>query len=277
MADKRRVVVLVVGASSGIGNSCATALAKNGYIVYGTSRTPDARPRKVDEFFELIRMDVSDDDSVSHAISYIRAKEGRIDVLVHSAGAGIAGAIEETPILDAAELFDVNVMGTARTIHEVLPGMRKEGGTILVIGSLAGLTGIPFQPYYSASQHALEGLIDSLRLEMAGFPVRVSLIQAGAFRTGFTAARKSYGMGENSPYAENGRRALAIAEQLEKAGADPILVARLVMKLMAKKRVGPRYRAGFLQQRLAITIKRLLPHRLAELLLRWYFELLGNV
>jgi NAD(P)-dependent dehydrogenase (short-subunit alcohol dehydrogenase family) len=277
MADKRRVVVLVSGASSGIGNSCATALAKNGYIVYGTSRAPESRPRKADEFFELIRMDVSDDDSVSNAVSYIRAKEGRIDVLLHSAGAGIAGALEETPILEARKLFDVNVMGAARIIYEVLPDMRKEGGTILVVGSLAGLSGIPFQSYYSASQHALEGLIDSLRLEMAGFPVRVSLIQPGGFRTGFTAARKSFGLGEKSPYDENGRRALVIAEQLEKSGADPILVARLVMRLIVKKRVGPRYSVGFLHQRLAMKIKRLLPLRLAELLLRLYFELHGTI
>ena len=277
MADKRRVVVLVTGASSGIGNSCATALAKNGYVVYGTSRTPEARPRKADELFELIRMDVSDDDSVSHAVSYIRAKEGRIDMLVHSAGAGIAGALEETPIHEATRQFDVNVMGAARTIHEVLPDMRKEGGTILLIGSMAGIIGFPFQAYQSASQHALEGLVDSLRLETAGLPLRISLIQAGGFRTGFAGARKTYGIGEKSPYEENGRRALAIAERLEKTGADPILVARLVMKLAARKRVGPRYRAGFVHQRLAMVIMKYVPVRLAEMLLRSYFELHGKI
>ncbi len=276
MAEKHREVVLVIGASSGIGNSCATALAKNGYIVYGTSRTPEARTRRADEFFELIRMDVSDDDSVSHAISYIRAKEGHIDILVHSAGFGIAGAFEEIPILEASRLMDVNVVGVARTIHEVLPDMRKGGGKILVIGAIAGIAGIPFQSYYSASKHALEGLIDSLRMELSGFPVLVTLIQTGAFRTGFRSARKIHGLDDNSPYAENGRRALGIAEQMEKDGADPVLVARLVMKLVNKRHIGPRYRAGFRYQKIAMMIQHLLPYCISEFILHTYFELKGN-
>jgi short-subunit dehydrogenase len=273
MTDKRREVVLVTGASSGIGNSIATALAKNGYTVYGTSRTPESRPRRADEFFELIRMDVCDDESVSHAISYIRAKEGRIDILIHNAGAGIAGAFEETPLLEAAKQLDLNVMGVARTIHELLPDMRRDGGVILVIGSIAGMVGLPFQAYYSAGKHALEGLIDSLRLELSGWPVRVSLIQPGAFRTGFRAARKLYGMDDGSPYVENGRRAITLAEQLEKKGADTVLVARMVMKLVRKRRIGPRYSVGFLHQRLAVILLRLLPYSMVELFLRWYFEL----
>ncbi len=273
MTDKRREVVLVTGASSGIGNSIATALAKNGYTVYGTSRTPESRQRRADEFFELIRMDVCDDDSVSHAISYIRAKEVRIDILVHNAGAGIAGAFEETPLLEASKQLDLTVMGAARTIHALLPDMRREGGVILVIGSIAGLLGVPFQAYYSAGKHALEGLIDSLRLELSGWPVRVSLIQPGAFRTGFRAARTLYGMDEQSPYMENGRRAMAIAEQMEKEGADTVLIARMVMKLVRKKRIGPRYSAGSRHQRLAAVLLRLLPYRVVELVLRGYFEL----
>lgn len=272
MADRRRRVVLVTGASSGLGNACATQLAKKGYVVYGTGRAPEGKNRMADEFFEMIRMESSDDDSVHTAVSYVLAKEERIDALICCAGMGLAGSVEDTPMHDAARQLDVNFLGAARAVREVLPGMRAAGGTILVVGSMAGRIGVPFQAYYAASKFALEGFVDSLRMELARFPVRVSIIEPGDFRTGFTAARQAFGLSGDGPYAEVGGRALSIMENSERAGADPVLFARLVLTLLDKKRLRARYATGLAPQRVALAMRRILPHRLYELMLMAYFK-----
>ncbi|OHD19576.1 MAG: hypothetical protein A2Y38_25220, partial [Spirochaetes bacterium GWB1_59_5] len=290
--DNRKRVVLVTGASSGIGNASATQLAKKGYAVYGTSRFPEDRRRRADEFFELIRMDVTDDDSVSTAVAYIVAREGHIDALLCCAGIGIAGAVEETPITEASRQFDVNFLGVARTVQAVLPAMKATGGSILILGSMAGLVGVPFQAYYSASKFALEGFVDSLRMELAdaGIMIRrksgnkvekrrekktgvqVSLIQPGDFKTGFTAARAVFGLAEGGPYTEAGRRALSVMEESEKAGSDPILVARLVLKLLNRKRIKARYAVGPLAQRFAMAMRIMLPRSIQERILMSYYK-----
>ncbi len=296
MGDSRKRVVLVTGASSGIGNAVATQLAKKGFAVYGTSRFPENRHRMADEFFELIRMDVTDDDSVSTAVAYIQAREGRIDALLCCAGFGIAGAVEETPIAEATRQMDVNFLGVARTVHAVLPNMRVYGGTILIIGSMAGLVGVPFQAYYSASKFALEGFIDSLRMELADPgsrmrrksgnkrvvrpeirpSVRVSLVQPGDFKTGFTAARVAFGLAEGSHYAEIGRRALSIMEESERTGSDPILVARLVLKLLDRKKIKSRYSVGPWLQRLAMVIRKVLPRSVQEFIVLTYYRIFSR-
>lgn len=272
MAERRRHVVLVTGASSGLGNACATYLAKKGYAVYGTSRTPESRPRRADEFFELIRMDVTEDDSVSSGVSYVLAREGHIDTLICGHGFGIAGPVEETPIADAIRQIDVNFTGVARIIHDVLPGMRAGGGSILVVGSLMGRTGLPFNAYYSASKFALEGFVESMRMELHGFPVRLALIEPGDFRTSFIAARKTIGLADASPYAAAGRRTMMVIEDAERSGADPVLFARLILKLVRKRRLRARYTVGLWFNRFAITLKWALPHGLYELLFMAYFR-----
>ncbi len=273
MVDRKRAVVMVTGASSGLGNACATQLAKKGYTVYGASRSAETRQRKADEFFEPIKMDVASDDSVSKAVAHVLAKEDRIDALVCCAGMGIAGAVEETPIVEASRQMDVNFMGVVRVVQAVLPGMRVNGGTILVTGSMAGLTGIPYQSFYSASKYALEGFVESLRMELCQFPVRVALIEPGDFRTGFTAARRIYGFGAGSPYTVQGRRAIGVMEDSERAGSDPVIVARLVLRLLANKKLRSRYTVGPGIQKFAMVLKRFMPHWLYETIFMVYYKL----
>ncbi|HUW69061.1 MAG TPA: SDR family NAD(P)-dependent oxidoreductase [bacterium] len=272
MAERRHHVILVTGASSGLGNACATYLAKKGYIVYGTSRTPETKHRRADEFFELIRMDVTNDDSVASGVSYVLAKEGHIDTLICSHGFGIAGPVEETPIPDAIRQMDANFMGVARIVHEVVAAMRASGGTILVVGSLAGRTGLPFNAYYSASKFALEGFVESMRLELHGFPVRLALIEPGDFRTGFITARQTIGLADTSPYAATGRCAMSVIEDGERAGADPVLFSRLILRLVRKDRLRARYTVGLWFNRFAITLKWFLPHSLFEFIFMAYFR-----
>ncbi len=274
MHDRHKRVVLVTGASSGLGNACATQLAKKGFLVYGTSRNPDEKNRRADEFYELIKMDAEVDDSVTTAISYVLAKEECIDILLYCAGSGIAGSVEETPIVEAQRQLDVNFLGVARAVRAVLPGMRINGGTILIVGSMAGIVGVPFQAYYSASKFALEGFVDSLRMELRPYPVQVSLIEPGDFRTGFTEARTVYGLGEDSPYATAGLRSISVMEASEKEGSDPVVLARLVLKIIDKKRLKARYYVGPRMQRFAMRLLAFLPRRLSESLLMAYYRVL---
>lgn len=264
MAKTDMPVALVTGASSGLGNAVATHLAKKGLRVYGTSRNPAQAERKDDEFFELVAMDAGSMESVQSAVDLVLSREGRIDVLVCNAGMGIAGSVEETPLADIERQMDVNFIGAVRAIKAVLPAMRDKGITILVVGSMAGRTGIPFQAFYSASKFALEGFVESLRLELKPFPVRLAIIEPGDFRTGFTAARKTL-VPDGSPYARFAKAAIGQMEKDEQNGAWPIDMARLVLKLARAKRLRTRYTVGMPVQRVFMVLKRWLPDGLFEL------------
>ena len=179
-------VVLITGASSGIGRCCAELLAARGCKVYGASRRPVAIAG-----VEPLAMDVTDDGSVLRAVAAVMDREGRVDVLVNNAGIAIAGALEDCCIADAKEQFDVNLFGALRVCRAVLPAMRRQrSGYIINIGSIGGLIAIPFQGLYSASKFALEGLSESLRLEVRDFGIQVVLIEPGDHRTALTCNRR---------------------------------------------------------------------------------------
>jgi NAD(P)-dependent dehydrogenase (short-subunit alcohol dehydrogenase family) len=192
----RPPVVLVTGASSGIGKACAERLFARGCRVYGTSRQApralaEARMSDLAPMLRMIPLDVTSDASVDAAVGVVVACEGRIDAVVNNAGFGVAGAAELTTIEEAREQFETNFFGTVRVCRAVLPVMRQQGsGRILNVSSIAGRIGIPFQAFYSASKFAIEGFSEALRMEVAPFGVKVVLIEPGDFRTGFTAARR---------------------------------------------------------------------------------------
>ncbi|HON88191.1 MAG TPA: SDR family NAD(P)-dependent oxidoreductase, partial [Spirochaetales bacterium] len=167
----QKLNVLITGASSGIGNMTAVYFAKKGHTVFGTSRNPEKIDKKADELFSYIRMDVTDDASVNETIQTLLQKIEKIDIVICNAGMGISGPIETTPIEYIEKQINTNFWGTLRVLRSVLPGMREKGGKIFIIGSMAGRAGIPFQGYYAASKFALEGLVESLRYELMGFPV----------------------------------------------------------------------------------------------------------
>ena len=156
-------VVLITGASSGIGKRTAEYLVEQGYQVFGTSRHPKA---ETVNGVRMIALDVTDDGSVQACVETVLAEAGHIDVLVNNAGAGMAGALEETGINEGKWLFEINFFGLVRVTQAVLPHMRaRRSGHIIHIGSASGTVGIPFAPMYSASKHAVKGLTDGLRFE----------------------------------------------------------------------------------------------------------------
>jgi NAD(P)-dependent dehydrogenase (short-subunit alcohol dehydrogenase family) len=272
--ENREPVVIVTGASSGLGNACATHLAKRGFRVYGTSRNPAAYTKKADEYFEMIAMNANDDQSAGKAIAAVLAKEGRVDALLCNAGMGIAGSVEDCGLDEIKLQMDTNFMGAVRAVKAVLPAMREAGkGKIIVISSIAGVMGMPFQAFYSSSKYALEGFIESLRFEMRPFGVEACLIEPGDFHTGFTAARKGAEAAAKGPYKAFYDTAMGIQIRDETSGHDPIEVAKLVQRLLDKKHLKTRYTVGPGIERAAVMIKRLVPAASFELFYRKYYKL----
>lgn len=268
-ADQR--VVLVTGASLGIGKCCAEYLSRKGCRVYGGSRNPGFSSAGVPPVVPL-RMDVTSDDDVRHAIAQVLDREGRLDVVVNNAGMGIAGAVEDTTVEEAMEQFDVNFFGVLRVCRAVLPVMRKQGtGYIINIGSIGGLIAIPFQGLYSASKFALEGLTESLRLETAGLGIRVVLIEPGDHRTSFTQNRRRTASSDNPAYRAPFERAIARMATDEQAGPEPDPIARLVYKLIYMRNPRLRYTVGPFPQRAAVWLKRATPHAFMERIMKLYY------
>ena len=261
-------VVLITGASSGIGESCAAFLSKQGHRVYGGSRSG----RTAAGATPLV-LDVTNEKSARDAVETILAREGRLDVLVNNAGFGIAGAIEETSIEEAAGQFQVNFFGVMRMCRAVLPVLRQQkAGYIVNIGSIGGLIAIPFQGLYSATKFALEGLSESLRLEVSRFGVHVVLIEPGDHRTAFTENRRATAESRGeSVYRDKFDRAIQRMAADEQGGPTPELIAELVHKVIMDRSPRLRYTTGPAAQRLAVWIKRLMPYSAVEKMMRSYY------
>lgn len=262
-------VALVTGASSGIGRSCAVLLAQNGYGVYGASRSSNS----TDAGVIPLRMDVTVDESVREACGSLLEREGRLDVLVNSAGRGVAGALEDTSPAEARELLEANLLGVLRVCRAVLPVMRRQGsGCIVNIGSIGGLVAIPYQGVYSASKFALEGLTECLRMEVKRFGIRVVLIEPGDHRTGFTGNRRwTKEASENAAYQAACASAVQRMAADEQSGPPPDDVARLVCRVIRKTHPRLRYSTGPGAQRAAIWLKRFAPYAVVEKIVTAYY------
>ena len=253
-------VILVTGASAGIGRRCADRLASAGWIVIGASRRGTSSAS-----WEGIELDVDDDDSVTNAFDRVLTQHGQLNAVVTCAGWGLAGAAENTPIEDAKAQFETNFWGSVRVVHAALPLMREQrGGRVILMSSIGGILGIPYQSFYSASKFALEGYAESLAYEVAPFNIHVTLVEPGNFKTDFTASRKMVHVEVDDPYHAACEKAVTVMERDEMKGADPSDVARVVERLLASTRPPRRVSVGKFEERMGVVGKRLLPFRLFE-------------
>ena len=176
-------VAIVTGVSSGIGNATARALVGRGYRVFGTARSAASF---LPAGTERLLLDVRDEASIDAGVAEVLARAGRIDLLVNNAGGTVIGAVEETSLEQARDLFDVNFFGAMRMTQAVLPPMRAQrSGRIVFISSVLGFLPAPFMGLYSASKHALEGLAESLDHETRTLGIRAALVEPGFMRTNF--------------------------------------------------------------------------------------------
>ena len=264
-------IILITGASSGIGKACAQAFQAKGAKVFGTTRNLKKHIDSLDtvknnDNFEMIQLDVVSCDSVKNAVEYVINKEGRIDILINNAGFSLSGAVEDVSVEDAKKQFETNFFGAMRMINETLPLMRKqEEGLIINISSVAGFISIPFQSLYSASKYALEALIESLRIEVKPFGISTVLIEPGDVNTGFTTARviSNNSSKDISPYKKRFINSIDSMALNEKTAPGPQKVAKTIVKVSEMKNPPLRMQIGF-QYKFVYFLKRILPERIRE-------------
>jgi NAD(P)-dependent dehydrogenase (short-subunit alcohol dehydrogenase family) len=258
MSDR---VAIVTGASAGIGLSVASRLHERGWVVVGSSRRGTGS-----NGWTSVVMDVDDDQSVTAGVQGVVVEHGRIDALVASAGWGLAGAVEQTPVAEAKAQLETNFWGAVRVVQAVLPTMRRQGsGRIVLISSIGGVIGLPFQAFYSASKFALEGFGEALAYEVATFGIQVSLVEPGNVRTNFTQSRRQVGApADDDPYGNAVAKAIGVMEHDEANGVPPEKVAVVVEKLLNSARLRRRVSVGKVGERVGLPAKRLLPYRVFE-------------
>jgi len=268
MTNGPRRVVLITGASSGIGRATAELLAARGHRVFGGVRAA-ATTRPI-AGVELVPLDVRDDASVVACIDKVGSRAGRIDVLINNAGVNLVGAVEETSIGQAQALFDTNVFGVLRMVQAVLPGMRRQGaGLIVNISSILGFIPAPFMGVYASTKHAIEGLSESLDHEVRAFGIRVVLIEPYYTRTNLDASA-AQAEGRIDAYAPQRLRTAAVITRDTNTAPEPKVVAEEVLRSID----GPyRMRRPIGRAVLLNWLRRLLPARLFEPSLRKAFAL----
>ncbi|MHA2092998.1 MAG: SDR family oxidoreductase [Candidatus Kariarchaeaceae archaeon] len=263
-------VVLITGASRGIGRSTAEYLTNKGFTVYGTSRNPT----KLSENFEfsMLELDVTSDSSVQSCIDSVIDREGKIDVLINNAGFTVVGPLGDTSLDEVKMHFETNFFGTHRMVRAVLPIMQKQGvGRIISMGSFAARFGNAFQGLYSASKAALAMYSDALRVELFTSGVKVSLIEPGDIKTDFNEGRV-LAQDFNPEDHEVAQRSLEIMKKNEMNGASPTKVAKTVHKIIKSKRPKPRYTVGFDAKFFGI-VQRLAPYTLQERINMMYYKI----
>ncbi len=242
-------VAVVTGASSGIGEETVKGLLAAGFIVYaGARRVGRMQPLEA-AGARLLALDVADDRSMTGAVATILQETGRIDLLVNNAGYGSYGALEDVPLEEARRQFEVNIFGLARLTQLVLPTMRQQrSGRIVNISSVGGKLGEPFGSWYHATKFAVEGLSDSLRMEVRQFGIDVVVIQPGAIVSEWNRIARE-GLLQYSGAGAYGASARAYAKFMESADggrlpSPPSVVARTIVKAAQTRKPKTRYATG---------------------------------
>jgi len=228
-------VVLITGASSGMGEITARFLNEKGYTVYAGTRDKELAKPEIPGV-NNIYLDVCDTNSMEVAVNSIIAKESKIDVLVNNAGFGLVSTAEEVTDEEIFKQFDVNVFGLMKMTRTVLPFMREaKAGVIINISSFLGKIGLPLLSHYNASKYAVEGFVDSIRFEMAPYNVRVHSIQSGLFGTNFVKkglVANTKTTSESSPYKELVAHFVPIVAKTINEGPSPQPIADTVKAII---------------------------------------------
>ena len=245
-------IAVITGASSGIGFETVLALAREGYHTYATMRdvTKSDKIKEIEQKenlkIDVLELDVDNENSAKTAIRQILDQKQRIDVLVNNAGWGLWGCVEDVSIDEFKAQFETNFFSIIRLIQEVTPTMRKQGsGTIVNVSSVAGRIGFPASPAYISSKFALEGLSESLRLEMAPFGVNVVIIEPGVIKTNFLNPMKMSKRSESDTvYRDITVKVTSGVKMMAEMGTHPKEVADTIVKAIKNENPLPRYIVG---------------------------------
>lgn len=247
-------IILVTGASSGIGKATALVLLQQGHTVYVAARRVEAMQDLVAQGAIALHMDITNETDIVSVVGRITRDHGALDVLVNNAGYAIYGSVEETSIEDARAQFEVNLFGLARLTQQLIPAMRKRGrGKIVNISSMGGKVHTPLGAWYHATKHAVEGWSDALRIELKPFGIDVVVIEPGIIATEFgdVMTQPMLDRSGNGPY---GKLAHAIARSTAPM-SPPIVVARAINRAIRARRPKTRYVVGNLARPLIFVRK----------------------
>lgn len=242
-------VILITGASSGIGKNTALSLIKEGHVVYGVARRLEMMKDIVQAGGHAIKMDILKERNIDNVVNQIIKEQSRVDVLINNAGYGLWGAVETISIDEAKRQFDVNIFGLAYLTKKIIPFMREQkSGKIINMSSMGGKVYTPFGAWYHATKYALEGWSDCLRIELKSFGIDVILIEPGVIKTEFqdvmmdSTVERSIG----TPY-EKKLKALEKATQEMYArgiGSPPSTITKLIIKAINSHNPKRRYVGG---------------------------------
>ncbi len=273
--NKNQKNILITGCSTGIGYCVAKGLKQRGYRVIATARRQESVDQLNNEGFESLQLDLSKSESIQRAFKEVlQLTDGNLYALFNNGAFGLPGAVEDLTRANLKIQFETNVFGWLELTNLVIPLMRKQGfGRIIQNSSILGLVAMPFRGAYNASKYAIEGLSDTLRLELKGSDIFISLIEPGPiisqFRANAVKAMQQHIDIENSIHRE---KYLGVLERLNKKGPaapftlPPEAVLKRVIYALESKKPKPRYYVTFPTYLFAF-LKRFLSHRQLDYLL----------
>ncbi len=242
-------VVLITGASAGMGKATALKLIREGHIVYGAARRVTKMSDLLAHGGHAIELDVTNDVQITATVKRIVEEQGRIDVLINNAGYSVYGSVEDVSQADARRQFEVNFFGTAFLTQKVLPHMRAQKfGHIINVTSVGGKVYAPLGAWYHGTKHALEGWSDCLRVETQDFGIKVSVIEPGAIQTEFSDVMNQPMLerSSNGPYEHLAKAIVKVGESTYDGSSStkPELIADLIAKVVESRDPKTRYAAG---------------------------------
>jgi len=263
-------VILITGASSGLGRATAKFLAEQGNTVYGTSRK-SKNGDKLDNF-TLLNLDLVDSSSIQTALDYLLEKESKLDVLINNGGIGINGPMECLSLEEINLVFKTNVFGLMECCRLAIPLLRKGTlPTIINISSIAGEMGLPYRGAYSSSKFAVEGYSESLSMELKPFGIRVCLVQPGDFATSINDNRMVAKSVDLKLYPDFYRMNERVKEEVNSSWS-PELMGKYILRLIHSKNPPLRKRVAPFLARFSIFLRRILPGRWYEQLLMKFYK-----
>jgi NAD(P)-dependent dehydrogenase (short-subunit alcohol dehydrogenase family) len=264
-------VILITGASSGIGKAIGEFLHHKGFIVYGTSRNPEKITNSV---FPLLALDVRNTESIMGAVAKVIALSSRIDVVINNAGVGITGPLEEIPTAAIKNNFETNFFGPIEVMKAVLPQMRSQkSGLIINITSIAGYMGLPYRSVYSASKGALELITEALRMEVAAFGIHITNVAPGDFATNIASGRFHAPLIKGSAYEISYGYTLKMMDEHVDKGSNPNEMAEAIYAIIKNPKPRIHYKVGIFMQKFSIVLKRILPDKVYEKMLMNHYKL----
>ncbi|MEA4888322.1 MAG: SDR family NAD(P)-dependent oxidoreductase [Clostridiaceae bacterium] len=273
--EMKNKVVLITGASSGIGKALAEQMSRSGGRIYELARSlPDYFSDPAQECVteqqgcrRPVCLDVTDAEAVKTVIEKIIQTENRIDLFVQAAGYGLAGAVEDTSPDEAQAQMMTNFLGSVFPLAPVLAQMRRQhAGLVVQIGSVAGFLPIPFQAFYSASKAAIAALFQAMANEVRPYGIRCLIVQPGDTKTGFTQSRIMSRLSAQSVYTNRCGRSIEKMADDEQNGMAPERIARLIIRQINKRRPPLFYTPG-LTFKAAAFARRFLPMKFINCIL----------